>query len=197
MKSKNFKVAVFILFVAIICIGIFWRTQSSATAPEKTAQTSVPAKFDATKLVIPPPQAAKTLAPPNQPKPEITITTPAADTPTVTDPRANPDTCLAEGIHLLESKDFVTFLKEYRPPERFYNSSSGQTYDQIIEQAAQKLQNDPSEVIEVQNSLARMQAVQGTTPVMSHGGDTATYTAPDGLQIVMMRIDGHWIFAQW
>ncbi len=192
MKSKNFKVAAFIFFIAVICLGVLWLTHSTATAPGKTAQTPAPTRADANKQTILIHQLAKPLSPPVRSEPETAAPTQAKNTPPDTDPRADPDAALAEGIRLVESKDYLTFLKDYRPPERFNPPGSP-----TVEEQAKALQDDPSELAETQKSLARMLAVQGTMPVMSHNGDTATYTAPDGLQIVMMRIDGHWIFAQW
>jgi hypothetical protein len=83
------------------------------------------------------------------------------------DPRTKPETVVAEGIRLLEAKEYVTFLKVLVPPDDF-KRLTGQT---SVEQVAEAFAESEKAVL----LLTVLKSVRDATPTFNPEGTTATY----------------------
>jgi hypothetical protein len=104
------------------------------------------------------------------------------------DPRERLDTAIAEGIKLLEAKDYVKFLTMFVPPDAL----AGQNIEQFAADFARR--KGPM-------ALAALKEIQTAKPTMSNDGLTATYAVtpgPDGGPTSMMwsKIGKYWYIAK-
>lgn len=85
-------------------------------------------------------------------------------TPARPDPREKLDTAIAEGIRLLETKDYVKFLSTFVPPEVL--AARGKSIEEFAAEFSQ------GRAVE---ALAALKYIQSSKPAMSADGTSAFY----------------------
>lgn len=82
-------------------------------------------------------------------------------------PRTKPDTIVAEGIRLIEAKEWARFLQAFVPPEEFKRITEQAPIEQFAKAFGESGRGDAL--------LAALKSVKGATPTLDADGTTATY----------------------
>jgi hypothetical protein len=205
MKPKNF--ALVVLVVAIVGIGLWWFTRSTAVAPEKTATALMPAKTDAPKQVAPmiitPPIASPAPIPdvvPVSARPIVVLPIAAAPPDPSADPQTDLKTAIPDVARLYRAGDQVKIYLTYTRPDQI----DSQIMQQIQTQQAQtnNFQDQPWDEIS-EDEAASFDEIEDQTPILNAAGDEATYmlrrtdaAVPPGtrMPMTMIKINGKWYF---
>lgn len=102
------------------------------------------------------------------------------------DPRESLDTAIAEGIRLLEAKEYEGFIKTFAVPEELKSITSKVPMEQLVEGFKSK----------GEHALSDLKVIKALKPEVSADGKTATYKA-DGEKgpkrtLVFTKIDKLW-----
>jgi hypothetical protein len=223
MTTRNTLLAV--IAAALLAAGIWWFSQSAPVpVTTKAATTPTAPATPAPKVAAPvvPPKSAVTapLAPPivpsAQPKP--------VETPTPS-PDADLNTAVNDLITALESQDANAVMQVLAPSmlesakkaalsslaqnpnmtpamqaqmQAQMDRVMAQQATQMIQQSADRLAQNPSELQGYQKLGDALKKAQGTPPTMNEAGDQATYTLDmQGVgsyspKVVMTLRDGKW-----
>jgi hypothetical protein len=105
------------------------------------------------------------------------------------DPRTKPQTLVAEGIRLLEAKDYVKFLQTFVPPDEFKRLSEQASAEQIVASAGF------SERIGM--LLTALKSIKDATPALDAEGATATYQLKEPIlgnrdTMVFIKVGDFW-----
>jgi len=120
---------------------------------------------------------------------------PRAATAQTPDPRTKPETLVAEGIRLLEAKDYVKFFQVFAPPAEL---------KQITDQGhtVEELANAFGQTDRVGALLAALKSVKDAVPTFDADGKTATYKLKEPVPgtnkdtLVFLKIGEFWYLQQ-
>lgn len=103
------------------------------------------------------------------------------------DPREKVETAVAEGVRLLEAKDYPTFLKNFVKPDDFKRL----TEKMSLEEFATGFGEGKAEPI-----LKVLKSLQDTKPELDATGTKATYAIKEALagkrEITFTKVDKYW-----
>jgi len=112
---------------------------------------------------------------------------PAPSAMSQADPREEPGTAIAEGIRLLEGKDYKTFVQHYTPPEAFNVLVSTGKVDDFAKSFGEEASATMLQVLK---------AVKDMKPVLSPDGKTATFKLKEPIagsdSFSLVKIDKFW-----
>ncbi len=204
MKHRYFVLGVIVL-VVLAAASAYWMVHPPALAPAMVAaqpvsapaSTPPPPEVKAPRVAqptaAPVPVEPSSSAPPAQP---LAAAAPVAPAMTSAEARVNVDTAVADAARLLETNDLVTLFQQYMPPDELNRLPPGLTPEQIAQQFAQRMAQNPKMAEQLAISATALKAAQGMTPVMSDNDNTATYNtlAADGTthMVVLKKQAGLW-----